>query len=243
MTLVDQLRQLGLPDGAAVVVHTSFKAVGKGTPEQLIAALLEAIGPEGTLVMPSMSDDDDHPFDPARTPCRAMGIVADTFWRQPGVRRRNHYGSFAAAGPLAEIICAPHALDDPNHFDGPLGRLAALSGYVLLLGVRHSENTTLHIAENLARVPYRVPKYYTDLFGQRVDYRETDHCCQGFEQLTEWLGPLQNDGYVGRAPSRLIRSADLLRVALEHLRHDPCVFLHPRGQCTACDLAWSTVPA
>jgi aminoglycoside N3'-acetyltransferase len=57
----------------------------EGGPRGLIEAFLAALGPHGTLAMPSMSDDDDHPFDPRKTDCRGMGIVADTFWRLPGV--------------------------------------------------------------------------------------------------------------------------------------------------------------
>ena len=60
----------------------------------LIAALQTALGPEGTLVMPSMSSDDDHPFDPKTTPCAEMGVVAETFWRVPGVLRSDSPHAF-----------------------------------------------------------------------------------------------------------------------------------------------------
>jgi aminoglycoside N3'-acetyltransferase len=62
-------------------VHTSFLKVRpvEDGPMGLIAALRIAVGPQGTLVMPSMTSDDDHPFDPKTTPCMDMGIVADTF--------------------------------------------------------------------------------------------------------------------------------------------------------------------
>ena len=67
-------------------------------PEGLIAALRSALGPEGTLVMPSMTADDDHPFDPRATSCIGMGIVAQTFWQLPGVLRSDSPHAFAAAG-------------------------------------------------------------------------------------------------------------------------------------------------
>ena len=51
-------------------------------PKEMLVRLVA--GPEGTLVMPSMCDDDDAPFDRASASCRALGIVADTFWRMPG---------------------------------------------------------------------------------------------------------------------------------------------------------------
>ena len=33
------------------------------------------LGPEGTLVMPSMSDDDEHPFDPATDYYQLLGLT------------------------------------------------------------------------------------------------------------------------------------------------------------------------
>ena len=56
--LVEQLHVLGVARGAVLLVHTAFSRVGpvKGGPRALIAALREALGPEGTLAMPSLSD-------------------------------------------------------------------------------------------------------------------------------------------------------------------------------------------
>lgn len=247
--LVDQLRQLGIREGAVLVVHTSFKAVGpvEGGPLGLIDALRGALGDSGTLVMPSMSDDDDHPFEVAATPCRGMGIVADTFWREPGVLRSDHCASFSAVGPLARAITRPHPLAPPHGIDSPVGRVAALGGFVLLLGVGHSENTTLHLAESLAQVPYASAKYCTVVREGRpvrVDYEEQDHCCQNFQRVDPVLRArgLQVEGLVGRASARLVRASDVLCAALELLSADPCVFLHRHGEgCDECDLAWSSI--
>src|SRR5690348_18382419 len=103
-TLTDQLRAIGVRRGGVLVVHTSFRAVRpvEGGPSGLIEALRRALGPEGTLVMPTMTDGESL-FDPRSTPTVDMGIVAETFWRQDGVVRSTHPGgSFAAAGPRAE---------------------------------------------------------------------------------------------------------------------------------------------
>src|SRR5688572_832552 len=151
-----QLRSLGVREGGVLLVHTSFRAVRpvEGGPLGLIRALRRALGPAGTLVMPTMTDGATV-FDPRSTPTEGMGVTAETFWRQPGVLRSTHPGgSFAAEGPLAARICEPQPLSPPHGPDSPVGRVRELDGHVLLLGVEHSENTTLHLAEALAGVPY-----------------------------------------------------------------------------------------
>jgi aminoglycoside 3-N-acetyltransferase-4 len=113
----------------------------------------------------------------------------------------------------------------------------------LLLGVGHDADTTLHLAELLAPVPYAVPRYCTVLRdGQRVrvDYHENDHCCERFVELDGWLRAkgLQREGRVGYAHARLARARDIVATALEQLAVDPLVFLHrPDAGCAECDEA------
>lgn len=240
--LTQHLLALGVRRGGMLVVHTAFSAVApvEGGPAGLIAALRDALGPEGTLVMPSMSDDDEHPFDVARTPCRGMGIVADTFWRMPGVLRSDNPHAFAAIGPRAAEITRPHPLAVPHGSDSPPGRALDLGGQVLLLGVGHDANTTVHVAENLAGVRYGIDHYVTVLENgapKRVAYREVDHCCEQFAQLDEWLGVRQRRGVIGHAEARLAESRDVVDTALRHLRENELVFLHEPGVCGECDAA------
>jgi len=219
-------------------VHCALSRVGTA-PDQLIEALLAALGREGTLVMPSMADDDDVPFDRTTMPCRAVGLLADTFWRWPGVLRSDNPHAFAAHGPLASRITQPHPIDIPHGVDSPPGRVFDLDGSVLLLGVGHDCNTTLHVAEAMAGVRYRQPKHATVLENgrpKRYEYGETDHCCERFSLLDEWLGDRQKRGRVGDAEARLARSRDIVAAALTRLRENETVFLHPAGACAECDV-------
>lgn len=152
--LASQLAALGVERGGILVVHASFRSVGPvdGGPGALIEALSEALGPEGTLVMPSFTDwDDDRPFDPLRTPCRDLGIVADIFWRMPGVLRSDSPHAFAARGPYAAEICRPHPPDLPHGPDSPIGRVHDLDGQVLLLGAARPGRKGRSQAGTLAR--------------------------------------------------------------------------------------------
>jgi aminoglycoside 3-N-acetyltransferase len=249
--LVQQLDALGVRRGGVLLVHTSFRAVGPaaGGPAGLIQALRDALGPEGTLAIPTMTDGTTV-FDPRSTPTHEMGITAETFWRQPGVVRSTHPGaSFAAAGPLARRICSPQPLSPVHGPDSPVGRVHELDGQVLLLGVTHSESTTLHLAEAIARVPYSVSHpcvVEIDGTARTVLIPETDHCCRNFQAADVWLRArgLQREGKIGNAHARLCRARDLVSVALERLAADPLVFLCPRATgCDQCDAAHASIGA
>jgi aminoglycoside 3-N-acetyltransferase len=247
--LTEQLLGLGVQSGGVLVVHTAFSRLDpiELGPKGLIDALQSAVGPAGTLVMPSMSDNDDYPFNPMETPCLAMGVVADTFRRIPGVLRSDSPHAFAARGPKAAAIIAPHPPDVPHGPDSPIGRVHELDGQVLLLGVGHDANTTIHLAETMAGVRYRKPKYLTVLEEgrpTRFEYEEIDHCCENFSFMDAWLEEAgrQRRGLVGGAEARLMRARDVVELALQRLREEETVFLHRVGLCVECDEARASLP-
>lgn len=240
-----QLRALGVRSGSVLLVHTAFRKVRpiEGGPLGLIAALTNVLGSDGTLVMPTMTDGESR-FDPASTPSFGMGITAETFWRQTGTFRSTHPGgSFAARGPRAAEICAVQPLSPPHGPDSPPGRVHAMDGQVLLLGVGHGESTVLHVAEAIARVPYSVT-HPTVVDDAIVDIAETDHCCRNFEKLDDWLGAraLLRRGRVGHAPARLFDARDAVTQAVTRLKRDPLIFLClAMDGCDECDRARASV--
>lgn len=240
-SLTADLHALGLKAGDLVVVHTSFRSLGsvEHGPNGLIAALEYALGPEGTLVMPTMTDG-ERVFDPRRTPTVSMGITAELFWRRPGVVRSTHpSGSFAAKGPLAERICAPQPVSPPHGVESPPGRVYELDGRVLLLGVHHSESTVIHVAESIAGVPYGVEypcMVEVNGVAERVMVRETDHCCRGFRQVEGWVNV--RIGRVGDSEARLVEARELVDASVRRLREAPLLFLCARDAgCEECDRA------
>ncbi len=243
-TLVEQLRVLGVQPGGVLMVHASFRALRPvaGGPAGTIAALREALGPAGTLVMPSWTGDDDTPFAPASSPADPeLGALCDCFWRLPDVRRGNHPMALAAVGPEARgIVEGPYPL--PPHGPGsPVDRLYERDAQILLLGVNHDSDTMIHLAELKAGVRYRRRKHLTllqDGVPRRIDYGENDHCCERFLLVDSWLRAtgLQAEGPVGHAHARLCRARDVVAVARERLSAEPLLFLHPAGAgCDACD--------
>lgn len=243
--LIEQLRSLGVEEGGVLLVHTSFRAAApvEGGPRGLIAALQEAVGPDGTLVMPAWSRR-DRLFDPRRSEVsESLGIVARTFSGMPGVLRSDHIHAFAASGPrAAEVLRDPLPL--PPHIPAsPVGRVHELDGQVLLLGVNHDADTTIHLAEILGGAPYRIPKsciVLQDGTPTRLEYGENDHCCARFVLVDGWLRAAgrQAEGVVGHASARLARSRAIVECVLPRIEPDPLVFLHEPGEgCAECDEA------
>ena len=149
------LRSLGLGPGAGVMVHSSLRSFGYvvGGARAVIAALMEVLTPEGTLLMPSFNHGriiaEGRPgcFDPAETPT-SNGAIPDLFWRLPGVRRSWHpTHSFAAWGRHAERYVKLHHRTLTTGPESPLGLLWADGGYGLLLGVDYRANTFHHVVE------------------------------------------------------------------------------------------------
>ncbi|MGV3652392.1 MAG: aminoglycoside N(3)-acetyltransferase [Devosia sp.] len=248
--LVAQLRDLGVRPGDLLLVHTSFRAVRPiaGGPEGLVLALLEAVGPQGTLAMPGWTSEDDAAFDPKSTPCPAdLGITAETFRRMPAVERSTHPMAFIAKGPLAAEVVAGELPLPPHGPASPVGHIHRLDGKILLLGVGQDANTTLHMAETLAGVPYWSRSFLTmerDGKPVRVAVDEPDHCCQRFSLADHWLAAEGRIaiGPAGHGTGRLMRSRDVVEAAVMRLRANALVFLHsPDARCDECDAARASV--
>ena len=177
-SLQTELSALGVRAGMALLVHSSLSAMGWvcGGAVAVIIALLEVLGASGTLVMPAHSTDLTEPsewqnppvpeswwsviratmpaYHPDLTPTRSMGVIAETFRKQNGVLRSAHpHHSFCARGLQAPFITKDHSLAFGMGEGSPLARIYNLDGFVLLFGVGHDRNTSLHLAEYRATIP------------------------------------------------------------------------------------------
>jgi aminoglycoside 3-N-acetyltransferase len=180
-TLARDLRALGLGTGDVVLMHSSMRSVGfvAGSTQAVVQALLDVLGPDGTLAVPTHTPENTDPaewqnppvpeewwpvirdhtpgFDPARTrPSRWMGVLADSVRTWPGALRSDHpQVSFAAVGRYAAEITTGHRLDDALGEQSPLGAVYRLNGKVLMLGCGYDSNTSLHLAEYRQESPPR----------------------------------------------------------------------------------------
>ena len=114
------------------------------------------------------------PFRPAVTPTREMGDVAECLRNYPdAVRSRHPEYSFAAVGADAEAVVADHPYDRGLGEGSPLAAVYDRGGSVLLLGVGHAVDTSLHLAEHRADIDARRVRHRAPV--RRDDGREMVH--------------------------------------------------------------------
>jgi aminoglycoside 3-N-acetyltransferase len=247
VTLEDDLRALGLGAGDRLVVHSSLRAV-RHTADDVIDALLEVVGPDGLVVMPTFSYDSAR-FDPRTTPGRT-GALPEAFRRRPGAIRSLHpFYSVAAVGDGAAELCAGHELLSATAAGTPLDRVAGAGGFVLLLGVGQTANTTIHVGESHADVAYLEipfdPTWPTEAEVETgedtvsVSYDRFPGCSRAFGLLERPLrarGSVR-DGRVGSALAQVLPGRAVVEETVALLAGDPAALLCTDPACYRCSRA------
>ncbi len=246
--IVRGLRELGLKRGDIVGVHSSLSSFGyvEGGADAVIDALLEVVGEEGTVVMPTHSTNLEQvelspkekaagalwlykilPYDPKETPC-TTGMIPETFRKRPGVVRGLHpVFSIAAIGPKAQEIVRA---GDKSGLGG-WKALYELDGYVLLIGVDLGVCTAMHLAENMVQLPGHIleritpPKWFVEEypedqwewdFGPYPDFAKLEPLCRERGIMKEVV--------IGEATVRLLKLRKLIELYVEALMENPEMF-------------------
>ncbi len=208
----------------------------------LIDAVLDAVSPGGTVMMPALPDIYT-PFDVHTSPS-TVGLVSEVFWRRPeAVRSRHPSHSVAAIGPQAAWLTEGHERTEPTGIDSPYDRLRVRNGWIVLLGVDHDRNTMLHLAEALADVPYlrRADLQMVDDAG-RVRTVAVPMMAYGHRQFISLDRPLtaaglQTVGRIGDAVVRVMRAGPLMDFVVGLLKTDPAALLCTKPRCIFCHWA------
>ncbi len=212
-TLKRDFKTLGITAGSVIIMHSSLSEIGwtVGGPVSVIQALMEMLTSSGTLIMSTFSSGNTDPtewenppvperwwdlikdempaYQPDIAPTREMGVVVETFRKWPNVIRSDHPSfSFAAWGKHAKFIIKDHKLTSGLGEHSPIARVYDLDGKILLIGVNHYNNTSLHLAEY--RSKFSSKKYIKHGSAMKikkerrwVEYEDLDHNSDDFERL------------------------------------------------------------
>ena len=251
------LFKLGLSQ-TPVIAHASLSAFGEvvGGAETLLRATLDSVS---GLVMPTFtymtmitpdvgppnngiiygSDLDlnrmAEPFRPAMPADKQMGILPEVLRKHPRAKRTAHpIQSFA--GIYAEKFLSVQSLQNPL---GPIGALAEADGWVLLLGVDHTVNTSIHYGERLAgRKQFMrwalLPDRILECSGFPGD-------SAGFEAIAPELVNETRRVKIGDATVQAVSLRFLIQTVIERIKADPLALLCQRTDCERCNAVKETV--
>ena len=232
--LVADLHRLGVGAGDLLMVHASLRAIGPvaGRAAGVVAALEDAVGPGGTLLMTIGAPEGGAPFDAATTPADPdVGVLAEVFRATPGTVVSDHpEGRFAARGCHAGEFVSDVPWDDYYGPGSPLERFVERGGKVLRMGADVDTTTVIHYAEYLADVPgKRRVRRHPLIVRQGGVETVVVECLDDSDGIVDYPGPdyfgliladylaggLASRGTVGGAASELLDAADLVRFAAQ----------------------------
>ncbi len=249
---VRALQELAIPRRAPIMAHASLSAFGyvEGGAETVLSALLHQFE---TLLMPAFtyktmvtpeigppdngldygaSQDANRMaqfFDPQMPVDRLMGIIPERMRLLPGAQRSSH-PILSFVGVNAADILASQSLAEPL---APVGEMLRAGGWVLLLGVDHSVNTSIHYAERLAGRGQFVRWALTP--AGVVECPRFPGCSDGFPALAPRLRGVGRLTMLGQGLIQALPLADLMRAALDLLAQDPLALLCDRSYCERCE--------
>lgn len=246
--IISGLRALGLKKGDNIGVHSSLSSFGyvKGGADIVIDALSDTVGEDGTIVMPTHSNNLAKvertpeevaagvtwlykilPYDPIKTPC-TTGAIPEAFRKRKDVIRSLHPSlSIAATGPRAKEIVETQS---GRSLDG-WKKLLELDGYMLLMGVGLGVCTAMHLAESRVQFPEHIlekispPKWFVEKYPEN----EWEWDVGPYPDFSRMDEPCLKKGIiksvkVGKATLKLVKLKELVDLYTEYLQKNPDTF-------------------
>ena len=249
--LSQSFRQLDLGQ-KPVIAHASLSAFGEvqGGAETILGALLR-VAP--SLLMPAftyqtMVIPDDGPsdngmvygsgqylnhqaefFDPNMPVNKSLGIISETL-RQHSRARRSLHPIYSFAGIESDEAVFAQSIEDPF---APIEILTEADGWVLLLGVGHTANTSIHYGEQLAG--RRQFTRWALSFGRVVACPHWPGCSSGFEEISPHLDWFTHKIQVGSALVQAMPLKSLVAVVQELIAENPHALLCKSLDCERCN--------
>ena len=236
--LAEDFRLLGVAAGDTLLVHSSYKSFGgvDGGPQAVIDALLEVLGEDGTLVMPTFNFNfcKGADWDVRETPSQ-MGFMTNLARLDPRATRVFHpIYSFAVIGKHAEAF---GEIRDKSSYgaNSAFAKLRELEGKIMVVGLSYNDSMTFfHHIEEMEGVDYRYLKDFTgnitdwdgnttvDTYQMLVRNLET-----GVETMVDPMGALMEEAEIiksrkiGEADVKLMKANEVYEFTVSEMKRNP----------------------
>jgi aminoglycoside 3-N-acetyltransferase len=235
-----------------VIVHSSLKPFGKieRGVETILDALLETtnglivptftyltmitpeVGPPNNGI--TYGNDRDlnkmaAPFDLQLRPDKMMGIFPYTVLQQEEASRTAH-PILSFSGINVDYALAAQTLYDPL---APIAALTEQDGWVVLINVDHSVNTSIHYAEKLAGRKQFIRWAIDD--GRIVECPGFPGDSSGFNAIAPQLDADTRRVVIGDGVIQAVPLKRLFAVTQELIKKDPLALLCQRDDCERCN--------
>lgn len=225
--LKNVLLQLGIGRGDTLFVHSSFSTFNgfQGSPQDVINCLIDVLGENGNLLMPSMqyrSSSYDHlrkeePFDVRKTFSK-MGLITEIFRRKEGVLRSLHptHAVLAWGKDAARIVEGHEKCLYPCGAHTPFDKFRSLNGKVLFFDVSFNTFTFIHHIEDLVKNELPFQLYRKELMAAKVLDFEGKEITVNTHVFSDAAVRLRRPGVLGKRllEKDLIRKERIGRTAL-----------------------------
>ncbi len=256
--LTAHLRELGVNEGDTLFVRATLQKLGKieaPFKKTIMDALLEAVGPEGTLLTLGFTksfflgigaDKPEHIYTQDTMP--ETGALGKLFHAHPQCKRSTHpTNSYLAIGKNAQVLTENHNENSLSY--DPMGTLIELKGKMLLLGCLQDSPgfTTVHYVQQKLGLTKRsilcnLLKVYFNKDGKKTLFKRVDigGCSAGFKRLyIDYLEQnILKSGKIGNASSLLIGAPEAYEIEYKRLQENNKYFMCENPLCTSCRMTW-----
>jgi aminoglycoside 3-N-acetyltransferase len=254
--LLRAFRELPIPEGRPVIVHSSLRALGPvhggaATGAATVAAALadafdsiimptftyktlvipESGPPDNAITYGSQADNNKMAefFYPDMPADKLMGAIPEALRKHPEAFRSGH-PVMSFAGINARQYLEKQLLTEPL---APIAAMYDHGGWVLLLGVDHTSNTSIHLGERLAgRKSFIRWALMSDVI---VTCTHNPYCSDGFNAIVPLMDPFIQKRMIGNALVQAMPLYELIETTRQLLEADPTALLCNRTDCPSCN--------
>jgi aminoglycoside 3-N-acetyltransferase len=249
--LTNSLRSLDIGQ-SPVIAHASLSAFGQlqGGSKTLVGSLITSFSgvimptfTYKTMITPNVGPPDNgitygsgtavnsyaefyYPGMPADT---RMGSTAETLRKHPKAIRSNH-PIYSFSGVNADFVINTQNLHEPF---APIEALTASAGWVLLLGVDHTSNTSIHYAEQVSGRRQFIRWALTP--QGIIPCPRWPGCSYGFNQVSARLYKETRHIMVGSARITACPLEKLVKTVSSMIAEDPLALLCSNKNCERCN--------